>query len=291
MYCETDTICILCPKSHQIILDFEESHGKKITWYCGTNSYIIGRLSEHKLLYIHQIITGCFGNGKGTGTISIDHENRNPLDNRFENLRIATRKQQEDNSSGIMPNTKRARQKGARELPDGITQEMLKKYVVYNVGYLSADRTKWRDFFTVEGHPALSGKVWTTTKSMKISVHQKLMDANNVVDNLDRGIMPTSVSENSKTVTSTKSVFDETTDQPKENTSTVILPKYIRISNTRGKQHLELDKRTESGGSRYSLKMVLPENHDISKELARFKEKIVTKYPELNSIFIINEDV
>ncbi len=272
MYCETNTICILCPKSHQIILDFEENHGKKITWYCGENNYIIGRLSEHKLLYIHQVITGCYGNGKGTGSISVDHKNRNPLDNRFDNLRIATRKQQEDNSSGIMPDTKRTRQTGARQLPDGITQDMLKKYVVYNVGYLSADRTKWRDFFSVEGHPALSGKTWTTTKSMKVTAYQKLMDANKVVDNLNDGIMPTSVSEQAKTVITSS---DET----------VTLPKYIRISNARGKPHLELDKRNDSGGPRISLKMILPENYEITTELSKFIQKVITKYPELTSLY------
>jgi hypothetical protein len=271
MYCETDTICILCPKSHQIVLDFEKTHGKKITWYCGKNNYIIGRLSEHKLLYIHQVITGCYGNGKGTGTISVDHENRNPLDNRFDNLRIATRKQQEDNSSGIMPDTKRTRQTGARELPDGITQDMLKKYVVYYVGYLNADRTKWRDFFAVEHHPALCGKTWTTTKSMKVSAYQKLMDANKAVDDLNNGIMPTSVSEKVKTVT----VSDET----------VTLPKYIRISNARGKPHLELDKRNEGAGPRISLKMVLPETYEITTELSKFIQKVITKYPELTSLY------
>lgn len=270
MYCETNTICILCPQSHQIILDFEEIHGKKITWYCGENNYIIGRLSEHKLLYVHQVITGCYGNGKGTGIISVDHENRNPLDNRFNNLRIATRKQQEDNSSGIMPNTKRIRQRNARELPDGITQDMLKKYVIYYVGYLSADRTKWRDFFMVEGHPAMRGKTWTTTKSMKVSTHQKLMDANKVVEDLDRGILPVSISEQSKTI------------------STITLPKYIRISNQRGKPHLELDKRNEGATPRFSLKMVLPENYDITTELLKFIQKVIAKYPELTSLYNTN---
>ena len=126
MYCEVDTICILCPKSYEIIKEFEknENNDATITWYLTENKYICCRFN----LYIHQIIASCYGNGKGTGSISVDHKNRNPLDNRFDNLRIATRKQQEDNSSGIMPDTKRTRQKGARDLPDGITQDMLKKY-------------------------------------------------------------------------------------------------------------------------------------------------------------------
>ena len=264
MYCETNTICILCPKSYEIIKEFERTanQGNPITWYLTENKYICCRFN----VYIHQIITGCYGNGKGTGTISVDHENRNPLDNRFCNLRIATRQQQEENSNGIIPDTKRTRQKRARELPDGITQNMLKKYVVYNVGYLSADRTKWRDFFTVECHPALKGNTWTTTKSMKISAHQKLMDANKMVENLERGIQP------------------ETTQK------TTSLPKYVRISNARGKPHLELDKRDNGYGNRVSLKMILPENYDISTELPRFIQKVITKYPELTSLYNTNEE-
>jgi hypothetical protein len=171
-----------------------------------------------------------------------------------------------------MPDTKRTRQRGARDLPDGITQDMLKKYVVYYVGYLNADRTKWRDFFEVEGHPALGGKTWTTTKSMKVSACQKLMDANKVVDDLNNGIMPISVSMQSKTVITSS---DET----------VTLPKYIRISNARGKPHLELDKRNDSGGPRISLKMILPENYNITTELSKFIQKVITKYPELTSLY------
>jgi len=282
MYCETNTICILCPKSYEIIKDFEKTMNNcvPITWYVMENKYICCRFN----IYIHQVITGCFGNGKGTGTVSVDHENRNPLDNRFDNLRIATRKQQEANSSGIMPDTKRTRQTGARQLPDGITQDMLKKYVVYNVGYLSADRTKWRDFFTVEGHPALNGKIWTTTKSMKVSAHQKLMDANKVVDDLNKGIMPSSISIQSKTISTTSSSFYETTLQTKETITTVVLPKYIRISNARGKNHIELEKRN-SDGSRMSLRMVLTENYNITTELSKFIQKVITKYPELTSLY------
>jgi hypothetical protein len=153
---------------------------------------------------------------------------------------------------------------------------MLKKYVVYYVGYLSADRTKWRDFFTVEGHPAMRGKTWTTTKSMKVSAERKLMDANKVVDDLDRGIIPKSISEQSKTVTST--------------TTTITLPKYIRISNQRGKPHLELDKRDDGLGNRVSLKMVLPENYDITTELPKFIQKVIAKYPELTSLYNTNEE-
>lgn len=111
---------------------------------------------------------------------------------------------------------------------------------------------------------------------MKVSVEQKLMDANKVVEDLDRGIMPTSISEQSKTVTST--------------TTSITLPKYIRISNQRGKPHLELDKRNEGGIPRFSLKMILPENYDITTELPKFIQKVISKYPELTSLYNTNDE-
>jgi hypothetical protein len=106
MYCEKDTICKLCSESYQKILDYEESIKKKITWYKHQNGYILCSLN----IYIHQIIKGCYGNGKGTKTISVDHIDQDPLNNTWENLRIATRKEQEQNSKGIKNGTKRERE-------------------------------------------------------------------------------------------------------------------------------------------------------------------------------------
>ena len=55
MYCEKDTICILCPESYEKILDFEKTINKKITWYRHQNGYILCSLN----IYIHQIIINC----------------------------------------------------------------------------------------------------------------------------------------------------------------------------------------------------------------------------------------
>lgn len=180
MYCEKDTICKLCPLSYQKILDFEKNMNetKKITWFKLLNGYIIGNN-----LYIHQIITECHGNGKGTSIISVDHIDRNPLNNTFENLRIATRKEQEQNSKGIADGTKKERKTSAKPLPDGITQQMLKKYVVYYHEWLNKEKTKSREFFKVEKHPKLD-KIWVGTKSNKIPILEKLQQANQFVENL-----------------------------------------------------------------------------------------------------------
>jgi len=116
MYCEKNTIVTLCEKSLDKIIEYEnnQNEGKKITFHKHSNGYI---LSSSKSLFIHQIITGCYGNGKGTKNISVDHIDQNPLNNTIENLRISTRKEQEQNSKGIKEGTKRERKHSAKPLP------------------------------------------------------------------------------------------------------------------------------------------------------------------------------
>ena len=182
MYCQVNTICKLCPESYKRILDYESAsyNGKKITWFKAKNGYVAGT----NKLFMHQTITNCYGNGKGTNTISVDHIDRDPLNNAFNNLRIATREEQEQNSHGIMPNTKRARKGSAKQLPDGITQGMLKKYVVYYHEYLNAEKTRSREYFKIERHPK-QVKIWIGCKSNAVSIQDKLYVANKLVEEMD----------------------------------------------------------------------------------------------------------
>ncbi len=181
MYCEKDTICKLCPISYSKIINYEQNNNCKLTWFKCGNGYIMNSGN----LYIHQIITGCYGNGQGTKNISVDHIDRNPLNNTFDNLRIATREEQEQNSKGIMEGTKRARNKNATELPEGITQEMMPKYVYYAKEYRNPEKTKMREFFRIEKHPKLDKKCWATTKANRVSIHDKLQEAINKIKELD----------------------------------------------------------------------------------------------------------
>ena len=147
MYCEKDTICKLCPESYQKIIEFEIeiNNNKKLTWYKASNGYIQTHDFEHKCYYIHQVITGCHGNGKGTKNVSVDHIDQDPLNNSWENLRIATREEQEQNCKGTKPGTKRERKHSAKPLPQGITQDMMAKYVVYYQEWLDKEHTKERE--------------------------------------------------------------------------------------------------------------------------------------------------
>jgi hypothetical protein len=258
MYCEKDTICKLCPVSYQKIIDYEikENNGKKLTWYKQRNGYIITHLTNEKLLYIHQIIMDCYGNGKGTKLISVDHIDQDPLNNSYENLRLATRKEQENNSKGIKEGTKRERKSNAIELPEGLTQKMMKKYVVYYHEWLDKERTKYREFFKVEKHPKLD-KAWVTTKSGKVSLLDKLNQANKVVEDLENNIYPIK--------------------------DTPTLPKYFSFTTMREKPHLVFEKRIE--GKRFNMKMILPEDYDFDTQLEIFKEKIKEKYNTVTELF------
>jgi hypothetical protein len=195
-----------------------------------------------------------WGNGKGTGVISVDHLDRNPLNNRYDNLRVATMQEQQKNSKGTADDgTKRNRKHSARALPAGITQDMLKKYVVYYFEWLDKEHTRSREFFKVEKHPKLE-KPWMTSKSEKVSLLQKLEAANRVVSDLEKGIFP------------------------EDTTPAAVLPKYISLVVMREKPHMVYERRRPDTGVREGLRMVLPENYTIEDEIVKMKEKVEAKY-------------
>jgi len=86
----------------------------------------------------------------------------------------------------LVKNDKRERKQNAQTLPLGITQSMMKKYVVYyrEMMKLKNGREQQREYFKVESHPKLA-KPWVSSKSIKISVMEKLEHANQVVTDLE----------------------------------------------------------------------------------------------------------
>lgn len=93
-----------------------------------------------------------------------------------------------DATDSITPlrNDKRERKHTAQTLPPGITHNMMKKYVVYyrEMIYLKNGKQIPREYFKVESHPRLN-KPWVSSKSVKISLIEKLNGANQVVDDLE----------------------------------------------------------------------------------------------------------
>ena len=202
----------------------------------------------------------CYGNGKGTKNISVDHIDRNPLNNTLTNLRIATRDEQEQNSKGIADGTKRARKHNAQALPEGLTQGMMNKYVVYYNECYNKEKDLYREFFKVERHAKLD-KPWVSSKSAKISRADKLASANKVVADLEKDIYP--------------------------ETKETGLPAFITIKNERNKFHLIFDKKGADADAtkRFNLRMVLPTDYILEEQLAIFREKIKEKYDiELESL-------
>lgn len=168
---------------------------KAVTWYCMKVGYIACHTvinEKSAVLYLHQYLMNHWGQGRGQD--SIDHINRIKLDNRSANLRIATQSEQNENTG------KRKRKCNAKELPLGLKQEDLPKYVVYYKECVNKDSGATREFFTVEHHPIqkakdkdvtdsktnkLSAVRWVTSKSNKVPITDKLKQASHYVEFLD----------------------------------------------------------------------------------------------------------
>jgi hypothetical protein len=246
MLCEPDNqICKLCPESYSILLDYEKRIDKKLSWCIGQNGYASNSNIKHTL---HQVITECYGNGKGTGNVSVDHINRDRLDNRKTNLRVVGQEEQISNSSGVIAGTKRKRNSCAKQLPDGITQDMLKKYVVYLSEVYDKTTGKTREFFRVENHPNAS-KDYASSKSEKVSIIDKLKEANKIADDLDHGIVP----------------------EVKEKK----FPAGMYL--TKDNQHLKFDKRI--GSKKYNAVKKLPSDYNLDEEIQIMIDRVKTKYP------------
>lgn len=245
MFCKTNKFTKINIEYYDKIQNFNNN---KLTWYFMKNGYIgshyIDIDKKDKIIYLHQLIADWYGHGKGQ--LSVDHINQDKLDNRIENLRIVNQSIQNKNTG------KRQRKCNAKQLPDGINQDDIPKYVVYYKECYNKKENKWREYFKIEKHPKLN-KIWTTSKSNKISIYDKLKQSINKINELE-----TDISIN----------LD----------NDFKLPKFITIQQIRNKNHLILDKRDNN--IRYNLKMVM-KTDNLKNELYLFKQKINKKYETL----------
>ena len=80
---------------------------------------------------------------------------------------------------------KRNRKHSAQTLPLGLEHHMMKKYVVYYREWIDRSHTKEREYFKIEKHPDLP-KSWTSSKSSKVKLNDKLAEANKIIDDLEK---------------------------------------------------------------------------------------------------------
>ena len=191
-------------------------------------------------------------------------------------------------------NDKRERKHTAQMLPPGITQSMMKKYVVYYREFVNLKNGKRvpREYFKVESHPKMA-RPWISSKSCKFSLQEKLESANQIVVDLEKKFAQD---------------HDHDDDHDRINPTNRInlyLPKYtkIRIIKQDVSSHtysLVYDQKDNQNGFRWTCSHtfripITPECPNpvinmatISLELQTLKDKLYDKYA-VDVLSVMNE--
>jgi hypothetical protein len=148
------------------------------TFFLCKNGYIATNNNQLQF-YLHQYLMDHYGKGKGQ--ISVDHINRDKLDNRMINLRLLSQSDQNRNCD------KRRRKYNAQQLPPDLENVTFPKYSYYCSEYINKGKPNEyvREFFRIEKHPNLNGKKWSSTKSMKKTIIEKFIQTKEKARELD----------------------------------------------------------------------------------------------------------
>lgn len=163
MVSSNDKIFIFDEDKLKIITEFKTQNGHHVSWYIakvgttrtGKILYYVATRDGSRSIYLHELI---LGKKQGYTIDHIDSENR--MNNRLLNLRHATQSEQNHNRGKV------SRKKNSHPYPDGLTHDMIPKYVYYQW-----DSHGQREFFVIEKHPLqilkIEKKRWLSSKSMK----------------------------------------------------------------------------------------------------------------------------
>lgn len=261
-------------------LDKVLNFNSKKSWIIN-NNYIY-----KKDKYLHQLIMNIHDTIEYNEIeTTIDHINRDKLDNRRENLRLASQSLQNINRD------KPERRCDAIDLPIGISQKDIPKYVTYRLDiydpnkhqseiyneYINAYKNKdikyleirkkiindnilkYREFFYIKNHPNQE-KIFESSKCNDISLLDKINECKLYLQLLDNEITL------------------ETYNKNKMNK--LDLPKYISLSTDKKTNKLVFIFDMKNNNKRYNYKKTL-QSENIQTELDIFIDKINEKYLEL----------
>jgi len=245
------------------VLTFDNNNSKinfRPTWRLFQNGYVcctINNGEKQKVYYLHQLIMDVHNEDLTSFEKTVDHINQDKLDNRRTNLRLVNMSVQNANRD------KQTRRKDACELPNGIQQTDMPKYVVYRKEFMDDEKTKYREYFYICNHPNCD-KRWDTTKSSSVSIHEKLNQAKLKLQLIENKI--------------TQKEFDKKICMTNDK---IDFPTGIRLntSNKPFKLFFDLRKNNTRYGYNYVLKTT-----NLQNELNTFIELINKKYPELKML-------